>query len=175
MSMIWIPHPTEAWIPATIVSSNDSSLIVVKTKSGAESKVPGPLHKYDEISFGSLEVSVENLVDLESYSEGIILHHIRKRFMTGQIYTLVGNILVAVNPYKSLNIYGINIMDDIYTLVKQHQQPPPHVYSIAATALNNMMDDEKDQCVLISGESGAGLISFTLLCCSSSVLLSFLI
>lgn len=40
--------------------------------------------------------------------------------------------------------------------VKASKSPAPHVFAIGATALHNMMTDNLDQAVLISGESGAG-------------------
>ena len=37
--------------------------------------------------------------------QGSILHHVRKRYKSNLIYTLVGSILVAVNPFQRLDIY----------------------------------------------------------------------
>lgn len=48
------------------------------------------LFRFDLVADGSLDQVCDNLVDLESYSEGIILHHIRTRFEKGNIYTFVG-------------------------------------------------------------------------------------
>lgn len=33
---------------------------------------------------------------------------------------------------------------------------PPHIYAIADRMFHNMIVDEENQCVIISGESGAG-------------------
>ncbi len=33
---------------------------------------------------------------------------------------------------------------------------PPHIYALADTAFHAMREDMSDQCILISGESGAG-------------------
>jgi myosin V len=100
---------------------------------------------------------VENLVDLDELSEGAILHHVRKRFKKHQIYTHVGAILVAVNPFERLDIYGPNDLQKALN----HVTPYPHVYVTAATAYRQLQSNMKDQSVLISGESGAG--RFTLL------------
>ena len=111
----------------------------------------GNLSKFDAIPAGSLEQECENLVDLESFNEGIILHHIRNRFNKQAIYTFVGSILIALNPYKKVDIYGVPIMDATMTKLKSGDVLPPHVYSIGATALYNLRTEGKDQAVLISG------------------------
>jgi myosin heavy subunit len=116
----------------------------------------GAITKYDAIAPGSLEEECENLVDLETFNEGIILHHVKTRFNKLMIYTYVGSILIALNPYKSLDLYGIPLMEGVMNKLKANQTLPPHVYSIGATALYNLRTEGKDQAVLISGESGAG-------------------
>ena len=58
----------------------------------------------------NMNADKDNLVDLDTFSEGSILHHIRKRFYKDKIYTYVGSILVAVNPFKPLHIYGKDLM-----------------------------------------------------------------
>lgn len=155
-TMIWVPSPTEAWIPASVDSLGKDSINVRLRNQNEIMQIPGPMSIYDTLSPESLEEECDNLVDLESYNEGIILHHIKKRFSKGSIYTYVGNILVAVNPYKSINIYGLDVMEHSLNQVKRNENLPPHVYSIAAQALFKMREECKDQCCLISGESGAG-------------------
>ncbi len=51
----------------------------------------------ETVSRAELDTVMSNLVDLESFSEGIILHQCRKRYERDMIYTFVGTILVAVN------------------------------------------------------------------------------
>jgi hypothetical protein len=94
--MIWIPSETEAWEAATVVSALSAeggvrkgqkavAAVVVKLRGGREYRIPGPVDKYDHIMPGSLEEEVDNLVNLESFSEGIILHHVRRRFAADKV------------------------------------------------------------------------------------------
>lgn len=150
--MIWIPSATEAWEVVQVVSSDSTSVTVKKlNNAGGDFKVPGNLSTFGSVNLPALEESCENLVNLETFNEGIILHHIKKRFTQDKIYTYVGNILIALNPYKSIDIYGLSVVERIYEQVKKKQDPPPHVFSIAANAVFNMREDAKDQSVLISG------------------------
>ncbi len=148
--MIGIPSQTDAWEPVQVITS-DPTTVTVKRR-GADVKIQGSLAAFDTVTQQALDESCENLVDLESYNEGIILHHIKKRFVADKIYTLVGNILIALNPYKSIDIYGPQVIDKIYQRVSRNEDPTPHVFTIAATAVYNMRQDKKDQSVLISGE-----------------------
>ncbi len=149
--MIWIPSETEAWEAAQVIGS-DAKTLSVRLKNGKEAKIAGTVAKFDSIAQGALEEDCDNLVDLESFSEGIILHHAKKRFSEDKIYTFVGSILIALNPYKSIDMYGLPVIDRIFNLTKQNETVPPHVFSIGAAAVRNMRQDNKDQSVLISGE-----------------------
>lgn len=71
------------------VVSSTATNVTVKI-DGKDVTIPGPITKYDAIAQGSLEQSCENLVDLESFNEGIILHHVKTRFNKQVIYTFVG-------------------------------------------------------------------------------------
>jgi len=103
-----------------------------------------------------MNLDMENLVDLDAFSEGSILHHVRKRFMDDKIYTYVGSILVAVNPFKSLPIYSAERIQYYRMNVHSTDPPQPHVYAIAAEAFDSLLSGLGSQSVLISGESGAG-------------------
>eukprot|EP00981_Chlorochromonas_danica_P003982 scaffold753_cov164-Ochromonas_danica.AAC.12 len=174
--MIWIPSTTEAWEAVQVVSNDANSVTVRRTNGGgSEFKVPGNLSAFATVSIQTLEENCDNLVDLEAYNEGIILHHIKKRFSQDRIYTFVGNILIAVNPYKTVDIYGLSVIERIYGLIKKREAPPPHVFSIAANAVFSLKQEAKNQSILISGESGAGkteatkkILQFVSTVCSST-------
>jgi myosin heavy subunit len=149
--MIWIPSNTEAWEPVEVVRNEPNNIKVRRKGQAQEFSVPGTLTDYNSVTVEALDENCENLVNLEVYNEGIILHHIKKRFAVDIIYTFVGNILVALNPYKSLDIYGSTVIDKLYTRTKNGEDCPPHIFSIAAVAVCLLRQDRKDQSILISG------------------------
>ena len=97
---------------------------------------------------------VENMVTLNDLNNASLLHNLRIRFKREEIYTNVGAILVAVNPFRSLPIYTPEWLDRYKANGSRGQ--PPHVYGIADDAYRTMMQDGKNHSIVISGESGAG-------------------
>ena len=73
---------------------------------------------------------------------------------TSLLCRYIGEVLISVNPYSQLPIYGKTMIDK-YTGAPYFQNEP-HIYALAEQMYKNLRDGNKDQCVLISGESGAG-------------------
>jgi myosin-1 len=100
------------------------------------------------------EPGVGDFVLLETVSEEAFMKNLEERFKKDRIYTFIGNVVVSVNPYKKIDIYTPKLIEqyrggNMYEL-------PPHLFSIADDAYRSMRDRNIDQCILITGESGAG-------------------
>ncbi|XP_019397686.1 PREDICTED: unconventional myosin-XV [Crocodylus porosus] len=100
------------------------------------------------------EDGVEDMTQLEDLQEFVVLYNIRKRFEHELIYTYIGSILVSVNPYKMYNIYGTDQV--LQYEGKALGENPPHLFAIANVAYSKVMDAKRNQCIIISGESGSG-------------------
>lgn len=97
---------------------------------------------------------VEDMISLGDLHEAGILRNLLIRYNENLIYTYTGSILVAVNPYQILPIYTaeqIKLYKD-----KKIGELPPHIFAIGDNAYTNMKRFHVNQCVIISGESGAG-------------------
>ncbi|XP_040437558.1 LOW QUALITY PROTEIN: myosin-7-like, partial [Falco naumanni] len=68
--------------------------------------------------------------------------------------TYSGLFCVTVNPYKPLPLYGAEVV--AAHRGKKRREAPPHIFSVADSAYQNMLTDRENQAVLITGESGAG-------------------
>ncbi|KAL3182142.1 hypothetical protein MRX96_035163 [Rhipicephalus microplus] len=97
---------------------------------------------------------VDDMVLLTKINEDAIVENLRKRYMDDQIFTYIGPVLVSVNPFKQLP-YFTNKQVDQYQGAASYENPP-HIYALADTMYRNMVIDSEGQCVIISGESGAG-------------------
>ncbi|KAI3731749.1 hypothetical protein L1987_62938 [Smallanthus sonchifolius] len=98
-------------------------------------------HSWFQSSDGNWELakilSISGTESFISYSEG---------------KSKAGPVLVAINPFKKIPLYG----NDYIEAYKSKSKDSPHVYAIADTAIKEMIRDEVNQSIVISGESGAG-------------------
>ncbi|KAJ9594649.1 hypothetical protein L9F63_027368, partial [Diploptera punctata] len=97
---------------------------------------------------------VEDMITLADLQEFTILRNLHFRYNHDLIYTYTGSILVAVNPYQVLPIYTskeVNMYRD-----RKLGELPPHIFAIGDNSFSDMKRFQQDQCVVISGESGAG-------------------
>ncbi|XP_033640146.1 myosin-IIIb-like isoform X1 [Asterias rubens] len=98
---------------------------------------------------------IDDLATLEALDEAAILSELKKRYAHDAIYTYIGDILIAINPYKPLSIYSYQISCS-YTNLQYRQALPPHIFAVADKAYSSMKRLGMRQCCVISGESGAG-------------------
>ena len=69
---------------------------------------------------------------------------LKQRFINDRIYTYVGDILIAVNPYAKLSLYN-EVDSKRYTNVASKADFPPHLYAIADAAYAEMNRNSKPQ------------------------------
>eukprot|EP00808_Paulinella_micropora_P008044 g38895.t1 len=99
------------------------------------------------------EQMVDNLTTLDDLTEQTILDNLEQRYKRDEIYTGVGAILLALNPFKALSVFSHSILE---SYLQYKEEAPPHVYRAASLAYQQLQENRKDQTFLISGESGAG-------------------
>ncbi|XP_046447605.1 myosin-VIIa-like isoform X1 [Daphnia pulex] len=97
---------------------------------------------------------VQDMISLGDLHEAGILRNLHIRYNESIIYTYTGSILVAVNPYQILPIYTAE-------QIKMYRERkigelPPHIFAIGDNCYSQMKRFRQDQCIVISGESGAG-------------------
>ncbi|KAM7421715.1 hypothetical protein PAMA_015726 [Pampus argenteus] len=97
---------------------------------------------------------VDDMVLLSKISEDAITENLKKRYNDDYIFTYIGPVLISVNPFKQLPYFTEREVE-LYQGAAQYENPP-HIYALADNMYRNMMIDSENQCVIISGESGAG-------------------
>ncbi|XP_006139789.1 myosin-IIIa [Tupaia chinensis] len=97
---------------------------------------------------------VDDLATLEVLDENTVSEHLEKCYSRDQIYIYVGDILIALNPFQSLDLYSRE-QSKLYVGAKRTANPP-HIFAMADLGYQSMITYHSDQCIVISGESGAG-------------------
>ncbi|KAM6034895.1 myosin-IIIb-like [Theristicus caerulescens] len=99
-----------------------------------------------------------DLAALAELDEAAMLGGLQERFLRQQIYTDVGDILIAMNPFQPLPLYGREVSERY----RHHETSTllPHIFAVASRAYHAMLGRRgggpQNQCIVISGESGAG-------------------
>lgn len=175
-SCVYIRDAENGWLPANVVSQ-DGLDVTVKAFS-ADGKDPLgertvsikdypdqqlPLQNVD--ASGNL-MEMPDMVDLPSLHEAAILYNLKVRHQADKPYTRVGELIIAVNPFKWLEkLYSDDnrekyVSELIYKSstsgVDMRAGLDPHVYETSCMAYRGLAVDGKHQSILVSGESGAG-------------------
>ncbi|KAF3834954.1 hypothetical protein F7725_027512 [Dissostichus mawsoni] len=133
---VWVSDPDAVWVSALLLkdySPGDNNLLL-------------------QLSDGEGE---NDLTALSFLHEPAVLHNLRVRFLDySSIYTYCGIVLVAINPYDQLPIYGEEVIDAYSG--QDMADMEPHIFSVAEEAYRTMTREEKNQSIIISGESGSG-------------------
>ncbi|XP_040269881.1 unconventional myosin-Va isoform X4 [Bufo bufo] len=156
---VWIPDPEEVWKSAEIQKDykpGDGVLhlqleegTALQYRLDAKTKELPPLRNPDIL------VGENDLTALSYLHEPAILHNLKVRFIDSKlIYTYCGIVLVAINPYEQLPIYGADIIN-AYSGQNMGDMDP-HIFAVAEEAYKQMARDERNQSIIVSGESGAG-------------------
>lgn len=144
----WLKLSNENWVLGTILSTSGGESVISLPEGNvlkvtAENLLPANPDILD---------GVDDLMQLSYLHEPSVLYNLQYRYNQDIIYTKAGPVLIAINPFKEVPLYGNAY---IYAY-KRKSVESPHVYAIADTAIREMIRDEINQSIIISGESGAG-------------------
>ncbi|XP_062611232.1 unconventional myosin-Id-like, partial [Saccostrea cucullata] len=100
------------------------------------------------------EFGVGDFVLLHDLTLDAFMENLKLRYSKNKIYTYIGEVVVSVNPYKTVDIYNPNYVDEYKG--REIYERPPHIFALADSAYKTMKRQSRDTCIVISGESGAG-------------------
>ncbi|CAK6977025.1 unconventional myosin-X [Scomber scombrus] len=152
---VWL-REDEQFLPST-VSSCSGGVVVFATDYGQ-------VYTYKQNALTRQKVQpmhhssmrgVEDMATLEDLHDGAIMNNLFLRYQQRHIYTYIGSILAAVNPYQPLP--GLYERPAVELYSRHHLgEISPHIFAVANECYRSLWKRLQNQCVLISGESGAG-------------------
>ena len=95
------------------------------------------------------KITIKDLANMTYLSEASVVHNLSERYVRFLIYTYSGLFCITVNPYKWLPVYDNHVVGCYKN--KRKTEMPPHVYSVADNAYNDMLRNHENQSMLITG------------------------
>ena len=113
----------------------DATSVAVSLATGGDANVP----KKDCYPANPVSLDgVEDCTGLLFLSEATILANLSFRYSWDLIYTRVGSILLAINPFKRLQIYDAHMMERYRGNADAETAHAPHPFAIADAAFSDM-------------------------------------
>ncbi|XP_065086171.1 unconventional myosin-Vb isoform X2 [Ochlerotatus camptorhynchus] len=155
---VWIPHADKVWQGAVVLrdyKEGDTSLELItdrKEPHTVQLKSPSDL---PHLRNPAILIGQNDLTALSYLHEPDVLYNLEVRFCDRHnIYTYCGIVLVAINPYAELPLYGA----DLIRAYRGHSmgELEPHIFAVAEEAYAKLEREKCDISIIVSGESGAG-------------------
>ncbi|CAL9245944.1 unnamed protein product [Arabidopsis halleri] len=151
-SHVWVEDPERAWIDGVVLNIKGDEA-EIKTNDGRE--VIANLSKLYPKDTEAPSEGVEDMTRLSYLHEPAVLDNLATRYELNEIYTYTGNILIAVNPFQGLpHLYDAEVMEKYKEAY--FKELSPHVFAIGGIAYREMINEGRNKCILVSGESGSG-------------------
>ncbi|XP_072396790.1 unconventional myosin-Va isoform X1 [Diabrotica undecimpunctata] len=155
---VWIPDAEKVWQAAELLDDYSPSKTSLNVLTNANETKALTIKSEKDLPFlmnPRILLGENDLTSLSYLHEPAVLHNLQYRFcQKNDIYTYCGIVLVAINPYTELPIYDT---DTIQTYRGQSLgNLDPHVFAVAEEAYTKLEREQRDQSIIVSGESGAG-------------------
>lgn len=162
---VWFEDKDQAWISAEVTAvtkgADDSIKLAFVDERGKEflinttgKDIKAGKEGLPPLRNPPLLETADDLATLSHLNEPSVLHTIRNRYAQHSIYTYSGIVLIAVNPFQRVTLYGPEIIQ-AYSGRKRGDLEP-HLFAIAEDAYTAMAKEGMGQTIIVSGESGAG-------------------
>ncbi|KAM0475174.1 hypothetical protein ACHAP7_007443 [Fusarium lateritium] len=148
---VWLKDPQTAFVRGWIVEELEENQILVQCDDGTQREVDA--ESVDKVNPAKFD-KANDMAELTHLNEASVVHNLHMRYQADLIYTYSGLFLVTVNPYAPIPIYS-NDYINMYR-GRNREDTKPHIFAMADEAFRNLVEEGKNQSILVTGESGAG-------------------
>ncbi|GJN81541.1 hypothetical protein PLIIFM63780_005075 [Purpureocillium lilacinum] len=148
---VWLKDPQSAFVKGWVVDDLGGNRLRVQTDDGTQREVDA--ESVDKVNPAKFD-KANDMAELTHLNEASVVHNLHMRYQSDLIYTYSGLFLVTVNPYCPLPIYT-NEYINMYR-GRSREDTKPHIYAMADEAFRNLVEEGRNQSILVTGESGAG-------------------
>lgn len=155
---MWIANADTVWEGAVLEDDYKKKDLVVRVVTDKGDKREIKIKDEKELPHlrnPTILIGQNDLTALSYLHEPDVLYNLEVRFKERQvIYTYCGIVLVAINPYQDLPIYG----SDIIRAYRGHSmgELEPHIFAVSEEAYAKLEREKSNISIIVSGESGAG-------------------
>ncbi|MCQ2816747.1 MAG: hypothetical protein MJ252_05715 [archaeon] len=121
------------------------------------------------------DINVDDMAEVSPVNVCDLLQNIQNRYgqKPPEIFNMVGETLIIVNPYYIIpGLYTQDRMEKVIQLCEENMalgfnryvKGKPHVYDVTMNTIFDLITTNKNQALVISGESGAGKTECAKLC-----------
>ncbi|KAK0655568.1 P-loop containing nucleoside triphosphate hydrolase protein [Cercophora newfieldiana] len=148
---VWLKDQHAAFVKGWVVEELGANRILVQCDDGSQREVDA--ESVDKVNPAKFD-KANDMAELTHLNEASVVHNLHMRYQSDLIYTYSGLFLVTVNPYCPLPIYS-NEYINMYK-GRSREDTKPHIFAVADEAFRNLVDENENQSILVTGESGAG-------------------
>jgi len=115
-------------------------------------------------------INVNDMAEVSPINTKDLLTNIKNRYNQNIIFTNVGETLIITNPYQIIpGLYTEEKMQEIVDYsnnnsIDKYERGQPHCFDTTMHSIFNLLNQAKNQALVISGESGAGKTECAKLC-----------
>ena len=140
---VWLQvDDSDLWVLAHVTDRSGGKVTLQRRHAPKGVKTAVTLSDEEFLKFAKaqggdhLDDGVDDLVTLEDVTDASMLHTLRMRYEEDNIYTAIGPVCIAMNPYKPVGC----CMADYFSRLSQMpiERMPPHIARLARQAYGGM-------------------------------------
>lgn len=161
---VFFKHPKHSWVLGSVSSVDGGDMVTCRSDDGRRQVVGDTIpklkkeHDVTPAMVNLVDEDVSDLLHLTVLHESTLLRCLCLRYLSDVIYTNVGQIVVALNPFSfDIPHYKDDRMAQ-YLAAPPDGDPSmlPHTWATAHVTYFELIANFQPQFILVSGESGSG-------------------